>query len=109
MGEDNKPDEKPGTSDKSAPSGYRLAAHWYMVDRKQGLIEGPRTRTRAIKFPKAVQTTSTDSEATIDYRSDSALLPRKCRRHQNPVKQGKLMTKSFVLRKDGKGTQPSRK
>ena len=44
-GEDTKPDEKPGTSDKSAPSGYRLAAHQYMVAKKQGLIEGPRTRT----------------------------------------------------------------
>ena len=45
LGEDTKSDEKPGTSDKSAPSGYRLAAHPYMVAKKQGLIEGPRTRT----------------------------------------------------------------
>ena len=71
-GEDMKPDEKPETSDKSAPSGYRLAAHRYMVAKKQGLIVGPRTRTRALKFPKTVQTTSTDSEATLDYVSDSA-------------------------------------
>ena len=89
LGEDAQPDEKLGTSDKSAPSGYRLAAHRYMVARKQGLIEGPRTRTQAIRFPKTVQMTSTDSEATIDYRSDSAPPPRKHRKHQKPVKQGK--------------------
>ena len=79
LGEDMKLDEKPETSDKSTPSGYRLAAHQYMVAKKQGLIVGPRTRTRALKFPKTVQTTSTDSEATLDYVSDSAPLPRKCR------------------------------
>ena len=106
MGEDAQPDKKPGTSDKSAPSGYRLTAHRYMVARKQGLIEGPKTRTRAIKFPKTVQNTSSDSEVTIDYRSDSAPPPRKCRKRQKPVKQGKLITKSFVLCKDEKGTQP---
>ena len=109
LGEDTKPDEKPGTSDKSAPSGYRLAAHRYMVAKKQGLIEGPRTRTRALKFPKTVQTTSTDSEATIYYVSDSAPPPRKHRQSQKTVSQGKLITKSFVLQKDGKLTQPSRK
>ena len=108
-GEDTKPDEKSGTSDKSAPSGYRLAAHQYMVAKKQSLIEGPRTRTRALKFPKTRQATSTDSEATIDYMSDSAPLPRKCRHLQKTVSQGKLVTKSFVLQKDGKGTQPSKK
>ena len=78
-GEDTKPDEKARTSNKSAPSGYRLAAHQYMVAKKQGLIEGPRTRTQALKFPKTRQATSTDSEATIDYMSDSAPPPRKCR------------------------------
>ena len=97
LGEDTKPDEKPGTSDKNAPSGYRLAAHRYMVVKKQGLIEGPRTRTQALKFPKTVQTTSTGSEAILDYMSDSAPPPRKCRRHQKTVTQGKLITKSFVL------------
>ena len=44
-GEDMKPNAKPKTSDKSAPSGYRLAAHWYMAAKKKGLIEEPRTRT----------------------------------------------------------------
>ena len=80
-----------------------------MVAKKQGLIVGPRIRTRALKLPKTVQTTSTDSEATLDYVSDSAPLPRKRRRHQKTVTQGKLITKSSVLQKDGKGTQPSRK
>ena len=96
-GEDTKPDKKPKTSDKSAPSGYRLAAHRYMVAKKKGLIEEPRTRTQALKFPKTVQTTSTDSEATLDYVSDSAPPPRKRRRRQKTVTQGKLITKSFVL------------
>ena len=80
--------QKPQT--KSAPSGYRLAAHQYMVAKKNGLIEEPRTRTRALKFPKTVQTTSTDSEATLDYISDSAPPPRKCRRRQKTVYTGKL-------------------
>ena len=97
LGEDMKPDKKLETSDKSAPSGYRLAAHQYMVPKKQGLIAEPRTRTRALKFPKIVQTTSTDSEATLDYVSDSAPPPRKPRRRQKTVTQGKLITKSFVL------------
>ena len=44
-GEDTKPDVRASTSDKSAPSDYRLAANQYMVAKKQGLIEGPRTRT----------------------------------------------------------------
>ena len=56
-----------------------------------------------------MQTTSTDSKATIYYVSDSAPPPRKRRQSQKTVSQGKLITKSFVLQKDGKVTQPSRK
>ena len=56
-----------------------------------------------------MQTTSTDSETTLDYVSDSGLPPRKYRWHQKTVTQGKLITKSFVLQKNGKGTQTSRK
>ena len=108
-GEDTKPDVRASTSDKSAPSDYRLAANQYMVAKKQGLIEGPRTRTRALKITKTSQATSTDSGATVDYMSDNAPPPRKCRHQQKSVSQGKLVTKSFVLRKDGKGTQPTRK
>ena len=35
-GEDTKPDVRASTSDKSAPSSYRLAAHKYMVAKKTG-------------------------------------------------------------------------
>ena len=108
-GEDTIPNEKPKTSNKSAPLGYRLAAHQYMVAKKKGLIEKPRTRTRALQFAKTAQTTSTDSEATLDYMSDNAPLPRKCRQHQKIVTKGKLITKSFVLRRSGKGTQTPKK
>ena len=80
-----------------------------MVAKKQGLIEGPRTRTRALKITKPSQVTSTDSEATVDYMSDNAPHPRKHRCQQRTISQGKLVTKSFMLRKDGKGMQPSRK
>ena len=41
--------------------------------------------------------------------SDTAPPPRKCRRRQRTFTWGKLITKSFVLRKNGKGTQPTRK
>ena len=108
-GEDIKSDEKLGNSNKSTPSSYRLAAHRYMVAKKQGLIEEPKTRTHGLKFTKPMQATSTDSEATVEYLSDSAPPPRKHRKCQKPRMQGKLVTKSFVLRKDGKGTQSSRK
>ena len=80
-----------------------------MIAKRKGLIEEPRTRTRALQFPKTVQTTSTDSEATLDYMSDSAPPPRKRRRRQKIVTKGKLITKSFVLQKSGKGTQTPRK
>ena len=105
-GEDTKPDASASTSDKSAPSSYRLAAHRYMVAKKQGLIAGSSTRTRALKITKASQAASTDSEATVDYMSDNAPPPRKCRHWHRMILQGKLVTKSFVLRKDGKGKKP---
>ena len=104
-GEDTVPSKNQKTSNKSAPSVYRLAAHQYMIAKKKGLIDAPRTRTRALQFKKVSQTTSTDSEATLDYMSDNAPPPRKSRRRQKKVSKGKLVTKSFVLRKNGKGTQ----
>ena len=76
-----------------------------MVAKKKGLINEPRTRTRALQFKKVNQTNSTDSEATLDYMSDNAPPPRKRRRRQKILSKGKLVTKSFVLRKNGKGTQ----
>ena len=41
--------------------------------------------------------------------SDNAPPPRKRRRCQKIVSKGKLITKSFILRKNGKGTQTPRK
>ena len=51
-GEDAKSEPQTEAIDKSSPSGYRLAAHHYMVARKQGLIQEPRTRTCALKIEK---------------------------------------------------------
>ena len=39
--------------------------------KKQGLLQGPRTRTRALKITKTSLASSTDSEATLDYTSDN--------------------------------------
>ena len=107
-GEDSKTEKSANILDRSAPSGYRLAAHKYMVAKKKGLIEGPRTRTRALKITKKSQETSGDSEETIDYLSDSAPPPKKRKHVRRPTSQGTLVTKTFVLRKNGKGTQPSK-
>ena len=104
-GEDMVPSKNQKTVNKSAPSRYRLAAHQYMVAKKKGLINEPRTRTRALQFKKVSQTNSTDSEATLDYMSDNDPPPRKRRRRQKIVSKGKLVTKSLVLLKNGKGTQ----
>ena len=91
--------------DKSAPSGYRLAAHRYMVARKQGLTEGPRTRTCTLKIAKVKQFSSTDSEATVDYKPDTVTISRKCKPRKRRTAQGQLVTKRFILWKDGKGMQ----
>ena len=54
---------------KSAPSGYRLASHKYMLAKHRGLVQGPAVRTRALKIPKTKieSTSSIDSEATEEY------------------------------------------
>ena len=52
---------------KSAPSGYHLATHKYMLAQHHGLIQGPTTRTRAMKKAKPEPVSSIDSEATEDY------------------------------------------
>ena len=80
-----------------------------MVARKQGLIQGPRTRTRALKIEKAKQFSSIDSEATMDYNPDSAKPSRKRKPRKRKTVQGRLVTRNYFLRKDGKGTQPARK
>ena len=41
------------------------------------LIQGPRTRTRALKIEKAKQFSSIDSKATMDHDPDSAKPSRK--------------------------------
>ena len=48
-----RPEKAP--TDRKGPSWYRLAAHNYMIVRKQGLISGPVTRTRTIKIPRKKQ------------------------------------------------------
>ena len=94
-GEDVKPEPRADPSDKSSPSGYRLAAHHYMVAKKQGLIEGPRTRTRALKIAKLKQFSSTNSEATVDYDPDSASVFRKCKPRKRKIIQGQLVARSL--------------
>ena len=100
---------KDDTKDRSAPSGYRLAAHRYMVAKKQGLIKGPSARTQALKITKTSQEPSEDSVVTIDYLSDSAPTHKKRKREKSTPSQGTLVTKTFVLKKDGKGTKLPKK
>ena len=107
-GEEGHRDSKPASpQDKSTPSGYRLAAHRYMVAWKQGLLPGPSTRTRELKIDKDKGLTSMDSDATIDY--DYERIPVTRKRNRKPRKpktvSGTLVTRSFILRKNGKGTQ----
>ena len=102
-------DPKLPKSDKSSPSGYRLATHRYMVAKKQGLIEGPRTRTLALKITRTKDVSSDDSDATVDYETKETPPVRKRKRVQIKGSQGTLVTKTYVLRKDGKGMQPTKK
>ena len=44
--------EKMNLPAKSAPSGYRLASHKYMLAKRRGLIQDPAVRTKALKIPK---------------------------------------------------------
>ena len=61
--------EKMNLPIKSAPSGYHLATHKYMLAKRKGLIQGSATRTRALKIAKSKiePTSSIDSEATEEY------------------------------------------
>ena len=91
---------------KSAPSGYRLATHRYMLAKCKGLIQGPTTRTKALKIEDSKKDNSADSDATIDYTKEPK---RKKRKRKSgsivPTKRrGTLVTKSYYLRRDGKGT-----
>ena len=111
-GEETVVNQKVHKKDNRQPSGYRLAAHKYMVAKKHGLIEGPKVRTRALKFTKKNKSSSEDSDATIDYEHEEKPLTKKRKRDQtkgSKVSKGALVTKSYVLRKDGKGTNPRSK
>ena len=76
------------------------------------LIEGPKVRTRALKFTKKNKSSSEDSDATIDYEHEEKPLTKRRKRDQtkgSKVSKGALVTKSYVLQKDGKGTNPRSK
>ena len=51
---------------KSALSGYRLAAHMYMVAKKQELISGRTTRTKALKIERKNKDTDSDFSYNLD-------------------------------------------
>ena len=90
---------------KSAPSGYHLATHKYMLAKCHGLIQGPTTQTRAMRIAKLEPVSSIDSEATEDYAEPTEPIKRK-RKSKKPTKPKRsrtLITRSYFLRKDGKG------
>ena len=91
---------------KSAPSGYRLATHRYMLAKREGLIQGPTTRTKALKIEGSKKDNSAESDATIEYTDEPT--PRKRKRRRVSVvctkRRGTLVTKRYYLRRDGKGT-----
>ena len=94
---------------KSALSGYHLATHKYMLAKRQGLIQGPTTRTRAMKITKPDPVSSVDSEATEDYVEPKDLVKhkrksKKATKSTKPKRSGTLITRNYFLRKDGKGT-----
>ena len=100
---------------KSAPSGYQLAMHKYMLAKWHGLIQGPTTRTKALKITKTEPVSSIDSKATEDYVEPSQLTRKRknVKPKTKPKKTGTLITRSYFLRKNGKGTsltvKPKRK
>ena len=91
---------------KSAPSGYRLATHRYMLAKCKGLIQGPTTQTKALKIEGSKKDNSAESDATIEYTDETT--PRKRKRRRVSVvrtkRRGTLVTKRYYLRRDGKGT-----
>ena len=90
---------------KSAPLGYRLATHRYMLAKCKGLIQGPTTQTKALKIGNINKDISADSDATIDYIEEPQ--PPKGKRMYISSNRnkccGKLITKRYYLRCDGKG------
>ena len=68
---------------KSAPSGYRLATHCYMLAKRKGLIQGPTTRTKALKIEDSNKDNSVDSDATIEYTEEPK--PQKRKRRSSSI------------------------
>ena len=103
--------EKMNLPAKSTPSGYRLAMHKYMLAKRKGLIQGPVTRTKALKITKTKiePTSSIDSEATEEYVEPTVVnkCKRKTKKSTKPSRMGTLVTRSYFLCKDGKGTSVS--
>ena len=60
---------------KSAPSGYRLVTHRYMLAKRKGLIQGPTTRTKALKIEGNKKDNSGESDATIEYTDQPTPVP----------------------------------
>ena len=94
---------------KSAPSGYHLATHKYMLAKRHGLIQGPTTRTRAMKIAKPEPVSSIESEAIEDYVEPTEPVKhkrksKKSTKPTSPKRSGTLITRSYFLRKDSKGT-----
>ena len=100
--------EKMNLPAKSAPSGYHLTSHKYMLAKHKGLIQGPAIRTRALKIPKikTESTCSIDSEAREEYVEPPVAkkCKRKTKKKTKPHRMGTLINKNYFLRKDGKGT-----
>ena len=68
---------------KSAPSGYRLTTHRYMLAKCKGLIKGPTTRTKALKIEDSKKDNNADSDATIEYTEEPK--PQKRKRRSSSI------------------------
>ena len=79
-----------------------------MLAKRRGLIRDLAIRTKALKIPKTKMehTSSMDSEATEEYVEPRASKKRKrkIKKNAKPSRKGILVTRNYILRKDGKGT-----
>ena len=92
--------EKMNVLARSAPSGYHLASHKYMLAKRKGLIRDPAVRTKALKIPKTKieYNSSIDSEATEEYVEPPALKKRKrkIKKKAKPSRKGTLVTRNYI-------------
>ena len=86
-GEETVESQKGLKTDNRQPSGYRLAAHKYMVAKKHGLIEGPKVRTRALKITTKSKSLSEDSECHHRLRNRGANFQEKTQKMSNQTIQ----------------------